>query len=1100
MSMIEGLLSFSVRRRWAVLVLTAVVAGIGMWSLGRLPVDAVPDITNNQVQINTLAPALSPVDVEKQITYPIETALAGTPGLEYTRSLSRNGFSQVTAVFSDRMDVYFARQQVLERLQEARDATPVGVEPKLGPISTGLGEIVMWTVSFSKAARAVDGKPGWQTDGSYLTPEGRRLETTIEQAAYLREIQDWVIRPQVRLVPGVAGVDAIGGFVKQYHVEPDPAKLVALGLSFDDLALALERGNLNRGAGYLERNGEGIIVRSRGQLQTTGEIADVVVTARGGVPVRVRDVATVAVGRELRSGSASRSGEEVVVGTALMVIGGNGRTISSAVVEKLDEVQKTLPPDIAVNVVLNRTQLVDATIATVATNLAEGALLVVAVLFLFLGNIRAAFIVALVIPVSMLITATGMVEGRISANLMSLGALDFGLIVDGAVIIAENCLRRLGERQHELGRLLRLDERLEAVTRAAREMIEPSVYGQAIIILVYVPLLTFTGVEGKMFEPMALTVICALAAAFVLSLTAVPAMIAIFIRGRVEEKENRLVRSLKAAYRPVLGSAVRRPLPYIALAVALFGASVFAFGRLGQEFVPTLDEKNLAMHALRIPSTSLTQSQAMQTRVEKALSAAPEVAFVFSKTGTAEVSTDPMPPNASDTFIILKPRADWPDPALSKDDLIARLNVAVSRLPGNVYEFTQPIQMRFNELLAGVRGDLAVKVFGEDPEAMLKAANKIAAILRQTSGAVDVKVEQAEGLPFMDISIDRNEAARLGISVGTIQDIIGASIGGRKAGVVFEGDRRFAIVVRLPEAVRDDLAALENTPVPLPQAQGAPPQSVPLKRVARFEFSEGPNQVSRENGKRRVVVQANVRGRDIASLVVEAQARVKAEVVLPAGSFTQWGGQFENLALAKHRLSLVVPACLLLIFLLLFSALGSARDAALVFTAVPLALTGGIAALWLRDMPFSVSAAVGFIALSGIAVLNGLVMLSYIQKLQKDGMPRQDAVVTGALGRLRPVFMTALVASLGFVPMALATGTGAEVQRPLATVVIGGVISATLLTLVVLPALYARFGSTFVTSMHRERKIGTKEPQPAASVLSPCGQLTITESSRHDMD
>jgi heavy metal efflux system protein len=1058
--MITHILSFSVRQRWLVLLFAGLAVALGIWSLGRLPIDAVPDITNNQVQINTVAPALSPLDVEKQVTYVIETALAGTPGLQYTRSLSRNGYSQVTAVFTEATDVYFARQQITERLAEAKKVLPAGVEPKLGPVSTGLGEILMWTVSYgsTKGHRAHDGKPGWQSDGSYLTPEGSRLATKLERESYLRTIQDWVIKPQLKTVPGVAGVDAIGGYVKQYHVQPDPAKLAALGLSFDELAAGIERGNANRGAGYLERNGEGFNVRSVGRLKSPEEIGEVVITARNGVPVRVRDVAEVSIGRELRTGSASLSGEEAAVGTALMVIGGNGRTIAAAVDKKLQEISRNLPPDLEVKTRLNRTLLVDATIQTVTKNLAEGALFVIAVLFLFLGNLRAALITALVIPIAMLMTFAGMAGGRISANLMSLGALDFGLIVDGGVIIAENCLRRLGAKRHALNRNLTLDERLGTVAAAAQEMIRPSVYGQAIIILVYAPLLTFTGVEGKMFTPMALTVIMALCAAFVLSLTFVPAAIAILIRGPVEESESAIIRGLKSIYRPVLQAAMGRPFVYAGAAGGLFIGAILLFSSLGQEFIPTLDEKNFAMQALRIPSTSLSQSQAMQFEIEKTIGAFPEVAIVFSKTGTAEIAADPMPPNASDTFIMLKPRALWPDPQLSREALMEKMTHAVKQLPGNSYEFTQPIQMRFNELLAGVRGDLAIKVFGDEFDVMLRAANQIAGILRGIPGAADIKVEQAAGLPFLDIVIDRNEAARLGLSIGAVQDVIGAAIGGRNAGVLFEGDRRFDIVVRLPEAVRDDLSALENIPIPLPLAGQAVPLNVPLKRIAKFEFSDGPNQVSRENGKRRVVVQANARGRDIASVVREAQAQIKEKVQLPADYYIAWGGQFESLALAKARLGMVVPACLLLIFILLSSALGSVRDAILVFTAIPLALTGGIVALWLRGMPFSVPAAVGFIALSGVAVLNGLVMLTYMKQLMRGGMTQRQAIMEGALTRLRPVAMTALVASLGFVPMAIATGTGAEVQKPLATVVIGGLISATLLTLIVLPALYCRFG------------------------------------------
>ena len=1059
--MISRILDFSVHQRWLVVLLSLLAAGFGVFSLTKLPIDAVPDITNNQVQINTVAPSYSPVDIEKQVTYPVETALAGIKGLEYTRSLSRNGFSQVTAVFNEKLDIYFARQQVAERLNQVKSDLPPGAEPQMGPVSTGLGEIYMWTVNYKKAgekAPVLDGKPGWQSDGSYLTPEGQRLTTELERSAYLRTIQDWIIRLQIKTVPGVAGVDGIGGYEKQYHVQPDPAKLTALDLSFGDVARALQANNANQGARYLEDNGEGYVVRAAGRLESMDEIANVVVTTRGGVPVRIRDIAEVRIGRDLRTGSGSENGREVVVGTALMLIGENSRTVAAAVDAKMNEIRKSLPPGIEVQTVLNRTLLVEATIKTVARNLAEGATLVIVILFLLLGNIRAAIITALVIPVAMLMTMTGMVEAKISANLMSLGALDFGLIVDGAVIIAENSLRHLAEKQHELGRKLELEERLATVRASAEEMIKPSLFGQAIIILVYVPLLTFTGVEGKMFEPMALTVIIALAAAFVLSLTFVPALIAIVITGRVTEKDNVIIRALKWAYRPVLAGAVRAPMVFIVAALLLLAGAGLLFTRLGAEFIPTLDEKSIAMNALRIPSTSLSQSQAMQLKIEQAVSKFPQVAYVFSKTGTAEVASDPMPQNSSDTFVILKPQEEWPDPELSKAELQEQIEKAAGALAGNVFEFSQPIQLRFNELLAGTRGDLAVKVFGEEFEPMLKVANQIAAILKGTAGAEDVKVEQTQGLPFLEIRINKAEAARLGLSTGAIQEVIGAAIGGREAGVVFEGDRRFPIVVRLTDKVREDREALENLPVALPPGPNGRAASVLLKQVASFSVTEGPNQISRENGKRRVVVTANVRGRDIGSLVAEAQAKVAQQVQLPAGYYVAWGGQFENLASARQRLMIVVPVCFFLIFLLLYSALGSPRDALLVFSAVPLALTGGIAALWLRGMPFSVPAAVGFIALSGVAVLNGLVMLTFIKQLIAEGRPKREAILEGAMTRLRPVAMTALVASLGFVPMALATETGAEVQRPLATVVIGGLISATLLTLIVLPALYARFG------------------------------------------
>jgi cobalt-zinc-cadmium resistance protein CzcA len=1091
----EQILAFSVRRRWLVVLATLAAAIFGAWSLTMLPIDAVPDVTNVQVQINAIAPALSPIEIEKQVTFPIETALKGTPGLESTRSFSRNGFAQVTAVFTDKTDIYFARQQVTERVTEAKASLPPGVEVKLGPISTGLGEIYWWSVGYTPPGEGVpvrDGKPGWQSNGSYLTPQGELLADDFQRTVYLRTVQDWIIRPQMKSVPGVAGADAIGGYVKQYHVQPDPARLVAYGLSFGQIVKAIEANNLSRGANYIERNGEGYVVRASGRVATLAEIEDIAVATRGGVPVRIKDVAEVALGRELRTGSASVDGREVVLGTALMLVGGNSRTVAAAADAKIKEINRTLPPGIRAQAVLNRTELVEATIRTVATNLAEGALLVVGVLFLLLGNLRAALITALVIPVTMMMTATGMLESKLSANLMSLGALDFGLIVDGAVIIAENSLRHLAERQLALGRALSLDERLDTVTTSAQEMVRPTVYGQAIIILVYVPLLTFTGVEGKTFMPMAMTVIIALASAFVLSLTFVPAAIAIAVTGPVQEKENVLVRALKTIYRPALRQSIRSPLTVIACATLLFAGAALLFTQLGQEFTPTLDEKNIVMEVKRIPSTSLSQSQTMQLANEKMAGRFPQVAFVFSRTGTPDLAADPMPPSASDTYIILKPREQWPDPDLSKEDLISQLDGEASKLPGNKIGFSQPIQMRFNELIAGVREDLAVKIFGDEFEPMLRAAGQIASILRTVEGATNVKVEQVTGLPVLEIKIDKSEIARRGLSLSDVQDVIGIAIGGRAAGLVFEGDRRFQIIVRLPDAERSDVDVLENLPVALPQnGSGMGAATIPLRQLATFSFSEGPNQVSRENGKRRVVVTAEARGRDIGSLVEEAQRKVAEQVSLPAGYWLAWGGQFENFEAARRRLVVVVPVCFTLIFLLLLSALGSARDALLVFSAVPLALTGGVAALWLRDMTFSVSAAVGFIALSGVAVLNGLVMLSFMRQLMLEGMTKNDAIRLGALTRLRPVVITALVASLGFVPMALATGTGAEVQKPLATVVIGGLISATLLTLFVLPALYARFARQTHGKL-QERDIDRPH---AAATRTPDRNMTI-ESRR----
>ncbi len=1124
--MLEALLHFSIKNRWFIVIVTAVVAAVGVYQLKRLPIDAVPDITNNQVQINAIAPSLSPFEVETQVAFTIENALAGIPGLQSTRSLSRNGFAQVTAVFEDDVNIYFARQQVSERLGEAKDSLPPGVDPVMGPIATGLGEIYMYTVEYEhphgKGAPVAEGEVGWQADGAYLSPEGRRLTSEVELASYLREVQDWIIRPQLKGVKDVAGVEAIGGYVKQYHVQPDPMKLVSYGLTFHDVIGALEKNNVSTGAGYIEHKGESYLVRATGRIQAIEEIETIVVGSRNGVPIYVRDVVGdggIGIGRELRTGSASENGEDVVVATAIMLLGANSRTVAAAVDAKMAGIQASLPVGIRAKTVLNRTKLVDATIATVQKNLLEGAILVIAVLLLLLGNWRAALICASAIPLAMLMTATGMVQGKVSGNLMSLGAIDFGLIVDGAVIIVENCLRRLGEKQHHEQRLLTLQERLHEVMVAAKEMIQPSVFGQAIIVTVYFPILALSGVEGKMFHPMALTVIFALVAAFVLSLTFVPAMVAILIRGRVTEKDMFLIRWVKAVYAPVLAWSVKLRWPVVGAAVLAFVASVVLFTRLGQEFVPTLDEKDVAMHAMRIPSTGITQSQSMQYDVEKAVAGIPEVAFTYSKTGTAEMATDPMPPNVSDTFIIFKPRDQWrseaeldrliaekteameamsshaaaPDahageesgahndegPTIKghKGKLIRLIELTVATVPGNNYEFTQPIQMRFNELISGVRGDVAVKVYGDDFELMGATAQQVLAAIQSVPGAADVKMEQTEGLPVMTIEPDRAVLARYGLNVSDVQEVVAVAMGGREAGLVFEGDRRFDLVVRLPDALRGRIDMLERLPIPLPRGEreGTRPVRVasvdggtgllpghaemgfvPLGDVAKVTVAEGVNQVSRENGKRRIVVQANVRGRDLGSFVAEAQEKVDG-IRLPAGQWIVWGGQYENLVAARERLTIVVPICFLLIFLLLFGTFKSITYALLVFAAVPLGLTGGIVSLWLRGMPFSISAAVGFIALSGVAVLNGLVMVSFINQLRGEGMARDAAIIRGCLVRLRPVLMTALVASLGFVPMAIATGTGSEVQRPLATVVIGGLLSSTLLTLVVLPALYRIF-------------------------------------------
>jgi cobalt-zinc-cadmium resistance protein CzcA len=1059
--MIGRILGLSVRMRWLVAFLTLLVVAFGGWQITKLPIDAVPDVTNRQVQISTFAPTLGPVDIEKQVTFPVETALAGIPGLEMTRSFSRNGFSQVTAVFTDSTDVYFARQQVTERLAQAKDSLPPGIQPNLAPLSTGLGEIFFYSVAFrhpdGKGVKIENGKPGWQSDGSYLTPEGERLTTELAKAAYLRTVQDWIIRPQMRNVLGVAGVDSNGGYVKQYLVEPKLNALVTYGLSITELADALERANLSAGSNYVRRAGESFLVRADARLKSIEDIQDAVVATRAGVPVRVRDVGDVVIGGAVRTGSGSRMGSEAVISTILMLVGENSRVVATRVADRLVDINKSLPPDVFAEPVYNRSKLVNATIATVEKNLIEGALLVIVILFLMLGNIRAALITAAVIPITMLMTASGMNGLGVSGNLMSLGALDFGLIVDGAVIIVENALRRLAERQAHEGRLLTLDERMGETIDAAKEMVRPTVFGQLIIFLVFVPLLTFQGVEGKTFSPMATTLMLALASAFILSITFVPAMIAIVVKGKVSETEVKPIRWFKQKYAPLLNKAVARPLPFIAAGAGIFAASIFAFGFLGEEFMPQLDEKDITVTNFRVPSASIDQSTQMQLQIEDALKTLPEVELVFSKNGNADLGTDPMPPNSSDTYVIPKPESEWPADVKSKEDILSRIEERMKPLIGNRTEIQQPIQMRFNELIAGVRADVAVKLYGDDLDVMSAQARKIAGILRKIPGAGDVSAEQTDGAPTFDVKIDRQAAARYGLSVEDVGNTVSAALGGRDAGLLFEGDRRFAVVVRLPDAQRDDLETLGSIPVMLPAIDGQVARSIPLREVARFSYTQGLNQISRENGKRMVVVQVNVRGRDLGGFVEDAQREI-GRMQLPAGMYTEWGGTFESLQSARLRLLLVVPICFVAIYALLYMALGGFMPAAIVFSAVPMALAGGVFALLLRGIPFSITAAVGFIALSGVAVLNGLVMMSAIRKHREDGAEHEAAIIDGAMERVRPVLMTALVASLGFVPMALATGTGAEVQRPLATVVIGGLITSTALTLLVLPAITAWLG------------------------------------------
>lgn len=1033
--MFERIIRFAIDQRWLVLLAVLGMAALGVFSYQKLPIDAVPDITNVQVQINTEAPGYSPLESEQRVTFPIETAMAGLPKLEQTRSISRYGLSQVTVVFKEGTDLYFARQLVSERIQEARGRLPNGLTPTLGPISTGLGEIYMWTVEAQPGARKADGSEYTSMD--------------------LREIQDWIIKPQLRTVPGVTEINTIGGYAKEFQVAPWPDKLVAHGLTISDLVTAMERNNANVGAGYIERRGEQYLIRAPGQLGSTEDIQNVVVTTTKGVAVRIRDVADVILGKELRTGAATENGQEVVLGTVFMLIGENSKDVSTAVDKRLKTISQSLPKGVIAKTVYDRTVLVDKAIATVKKNLLEGALLVIAILFLFLGNIRAAIITALVIPLAMLFTFTGMVSNKVSANLMSLGALDFGIIIDGAVVIVENCIRRLSHAQAVAGRPLTRNERFHEVFAAAKESRRALMFGQLIIMVVYLPIFALTGVEGKMFHPMAFTVVTALLGAMILSVTFVPAAVALFIGAKVSETESRLMLWAKRGYAPTFDWVMERKALVLTAATACVLLSGLLVTRMGSEFVPNLDEGDFALHAMRIPGTSLSQAIGMQMQLEKTIKAFPEIDTVFAKLGTAEIATDPMPPNVADNFVMLKPRDQWPDPNRSKADLVAAVQAAAEKVPGNNYEFTQPIQMRFNELISGVRSDVAVKVFGDDMDQMNESAERISQVLESISGAADVKVEQTTGLPMLTIKIDRERTARLGLNVADVQDSVSAALGGQEAGRVFEGDRQFDILVRLPDILRSDIEAIERLPVRLPATEGSAARGfVRLSDVASIISAPGPNQISREDGKRRVVVTANVRGRDIGSFVAEAQTKLTQQVEIPTGYWTQWGGTFEQLQSATRRLQIVVPIALLLVFTLLFVMFGNAKDGLLVFTGIPFALTGGVVALWLRDIPLSISAGVGFIALSGVAVLNGLVMISYIRSLREDGMTLDAAIREGSLTRLRPVLMTALVASLGFVPMAIAVGTGAEVQRPLATVVIGGILSSTALTLLVLPMLY----------------------------------------------
>jgi heavy metal efflux system protein len=1029
--MFNTIIRFSLEQRWLMLMLATALAGLGIYNFNKLAIDAVPDITNVQVQINTEAAGYSPLEAEQRITFPIETSMAGLPQLDYTRSISRYGLSQVTVVFEDGTDIYFARQLINERLTEVKTVLPEGITPTMGPIATGLGEIFMYTIT---------------------SAEGMEHDPIMH-----RTVQDWIVRPQLRQIPGVVEVNTIGGYTKQYHVLPDPEKLLTYNLSLDDIVNTLERNNLNTGAGYIERFGGQYLIRSPGQVNNIDEILSLTITQRDSVPIKISDVAEVKIGSELRTGAATQDGQEVVLGTVFMLIGENSRQVARATAEKVEKIKSTLPEGIELNPLYDRTNLVDKTIATVQKNLTEGALLVIAVLFLLLGNWRAAFITAMVIPLSMLMTITGMVQSKVSGNLMSLGALDFGLIVDGAVIIVENCLRRLALYQYERDDLPDLKTRLDIVREATIEVIRPGVFGVIIITIVYIPIFALTGIEGKMFHPMAFTVVTALLSALILSLTVVPAAVALFVRGKVSEKQNFLMRGITWLYKPALQYAIKFRWAVVTLAVGLVVITVIQANRMGTEFIPNLDEGDIALHALRIPGTSLTQAIEMQSLLESRIKTIPEVSHVFTKIGTADIATDPMPPSVADTFLIMKDRREWPDSIKPRTKLIEEIEEVIYKIPGNRYEITQPIQMRFNELISGVRSDLAVKVYGDDLDHLVELAEEIEHLVMKVNGAADVRTEQATGLPMLTIVPDRERLSYFGLDIEDIHEVLRTAMAGKQAGQIFEGDKRFELVVRLPETLRTSLDVLSKLNIELPAMQNsndAITRTIPLTEVAEITFTTGPNQISRENGKRRVFVTANVRGRDLGSFVKDVQTMIEKEVTLPEGYWVDYGGTFEQLISASKRFSIIVPVTLFVIFGLLFIAFNSIKDALLVFTGVPLALTGGVAALLLRDMPLSISAAVGFIALSGIAVLNGVVMLSFIRDLRDKFDTVTEAIIEGALIRLRPILMTALVASLGFIPMALNVGTGAEVQRPLATVVIGGIISSSLLTLFVLPALY----------------------------------------------
>lgn len=1022
--MLDKVLHFSLTQRFLVIIATILMVAAGIVSWQQLTLDALPDITTNQVTINTNTGGLSPLEVEKLVTFPIETALGGTPGRTEIRSISQFGLSQVTVVFDDSTDIYFARQLINERVQSVREQLPKGVDaPSLGPVTTGLGDIYFYA-----------------------------LESPSRTMTELRTIQDWQIGPQLRTVAGVAEVASADGSEKQYQVVVEPRALQARGLGVGDIVTALQKNNQNTGGGVLERNGERVLIRSVGALEGSSDIEKIVVKSVDGNPILLRDVAKVQIGNPVLTGISSRDGHPALVVTVLMLKGQNGRTVAEAVDAKVKQIRSQLPSDVKLVTVYNRTDLVGESVHTVEKSLLEGGVLVIAILLLLLGNWRGAVIVALAIPLSMLFAIIGMNRFGISGNLMSLGAIDFGLIVDGAVVMIENTVRRLAEAREHKGSTLDRPEVKHTVWESCREVAKPTAFAVTIITVVYLPILALEGTEGKMFKPMAFTVVFALIGALILTMTLIPVLASMFMSGDTKEGRNPIMEFLSRIYRPALGFALRRREIIVGGALGMLAFAGFLFTKLGSEFIPQLDEGSLVIQPVRVRTVDAEESMKLVTAFEKKVLEVPEVATVFSRSGTPEIATDPMPLSITDSYVMLKPREKWRT-GLSKDQLIEQLSEKVNQVPGQGYNFSQPIQMRFSELVSGVKADIGIKVFGEDLKELKTRADEIAAVVRALPGAQDVEVEQVDEVPVLQIDIDRDAISRVGVSIDDIQEMIKIALGGEPVGQIIEGDKRFALTVKLPDNVRNDVNEIKSILIETPEGGG-----VPLSSLAHIDNSPAPAQISREMGKRRVVVQLNVRGTDLGSFVLAAQSAIKDKVKLKEGYYVTWGGQFENLQKASARLMLVVPIALSLIFLLLFSTFGSLRQAVLIFTGVPLAITGGIIGLFARGMPFSITAGVGFIALSGVAVLNGVVMVSAINRLREEGkMKVMDAVREGAAQRLRPVLMTALVAALGFIPMALNTGIGAEVQRPLATVVIGGIASATILTLLVLPALYTWF-------------------------------------------